>query len=159
MITYVKTGSRHVENTQLRSYIPSGLLTRLCSFRLPLVFIGESRACWAAFCLVRRCEKMARRMVRSKRGRFLHARYSQIAGKMRKTYNKRWSTSYHSSEFNVVFFNFTFHICTPLHYKLCMYIHYKLFYMVQRFLPTPFGEGALICIPGAVEFFKCSFNT
>ena len=40
---------------------------------------------------VRRCENMARWMVCSKRGRFLLARYSQIARKIRKINNKRWS--------------------------------------------------------------------
>ena len=40
------------------------------------------------FGFVRRCEKIARRMVRSKRGRFL---LRQIARKMEKMYNKRWS--------------------------------------------------------------------
>ena len=46
-------------------------LTHLGSFRLSLVCIDGSRTCWAALWFVRRCEKMARWMVRGKRGRFL----------------------------------------------------------------------------------------
>ena len=42
------TSLRHVRNTQLGSSTPSGLLTRLGSFRLPLVCIDESSTCWAA---------------------------------------------------------------------------------------------------------------
>ena len=78
---------RHVGSTQLGSSIPCGLLTRLGSFRLPLVCIDGSRTCWTALWFVRRCEKMARWMVRGKRGRFLLAWYPQIARKMGKMCN------------------------------------------------------------------------
>ena len=71
MLHHGKTSSGHVGSTQLRSSTPCGLFTRLGSFRLPLVCINGSRTCWAALWSVRRCEKMARWMVRGKRGRFL----------------------------------------------------------------------------------------
>ena len=72
-ITYGKTGtdSRHVGSTQLRSSTSYGLLTRLGSFRLPLVCIDGKRTCWwAALLFVRRCEKMVQWMVRNKRENF-----------------------------------------------------------------------------------------
>ena len=72
-ITYEKTGLRHVGSTQLGSFTPCGLLTRLGSFRLSFVCIDVSRTSWAALWIVRRCEKMARWMVHSKRRRFLPA--------------------------------------------------------------------------------------
>jgi len=53
-IKYGKTSSGHVGSTQLASSTPRGLLTRLGSFRLPLVCIDGSRTCWAALWLVRR---------------------------------------------------------------------------------------------------------
>ena len=59
-IKYDKIGLRHVGGTQPGSSSPSGLLTRLGSFRLPLVFIDGSHTCWAAFWFVWRCEKMVR---------------------------------------------------------------------------------------------------
>ena len=83
-------GSGHVGNTQLGISTQCDLLTRLGSFRSPLVCIDGSRNCQVTLWFVRRCEKMARRMVRSKRGRFLLMLYSQITRKMRKMYNKRW---------------------------------------------------------------------
>ena len=48
------------------------------------------RTCWTALWFIRRCEKMARWMVRSKRWRFLLTWYSQIVRKMERIYNKRW---------------------------------------------------------------------
>ena len=78
-------------NTQLGSPTPSSLLTKLDIFRLILVCIDGSRTCWAALWFVRRCEKMSRWMVRSKRGRFLLSWHSQITRKMGKMCNKRWS--------------------------------------------------------------------
>ena len=66
------------------------LLTRFCFLRLRLFYNDGSRICWVALWFVRRCEKMARWMVRSKRGRLLLAWYSQIIRKLSKTYNKRW---------------------------------------------------------------------
>ena len=58
---------------------------------ITIVCIDGSRTCLAVFWFVRRCEKMARWMVRSKGVRFLLAWYSQIARKMEKIYNKRWN--------------------------------------------------------------------
>ena len=86
-----KTGSRHVESTQLGNSTVCGLLTRLGSFRLPLVCIDGSRTSRPAFWFIWRCEKMARRMGRSKREIFLLEWYSQIPRKMRKMCNKPWS--------------------------------------------------------------------
>ena len=92
-ITYDKSDSRHVGSTKLRNSTPCGLFTRLGSFRLPLVCIDGSRICWATlWFFIRRCEEMARWMVRSKRAKFLRAWYSQIIRKMGKMYTKRWST-------------------------------------------------------------------
>ena len=77
-----------------------------------------SRTCCAVLCFVRRCEKMARWVVRSKRGRFLLTWYSQIARKMGEMYNKRWSVLWikyfcPSSEFNVFWERKSaFHTCT-----------------------------------------------
>ena len=87
-MTHNKTDAQHVRSTQLgvRLTHQTWLLPIL-----PLLCVDESRTCWTALRFVRRCEKMARWMVRSKRGRFLLAWYSQIARKMRKMYNKRWS--------------------------------------------------------------------
>ena len=110
-ITYrfAKTDSWLIGSTQLGSSTPFNLLIRRDSFRLRLVCTDRSPTCWAAFWFVRRCEKMARWMVHSKRGWFLLTWYSQIARKVGKTYNKRWSILwikqffYHFSEFNVLF--------------------------------------------------------
>ena len=77
-----------------------------------------SRTCWAALWFIRRCEKMARWTLRSKRERFLLAWYSQISRKMGKMYNKRWSILwikhfFHSSKFNVFFKKkISFYTCT-----------------------------------------------
>ena len=86
-----KSGSRHIGSTQLGSSTLCGLLTRLDYFRLSLISTNRSRTCWAELWFVRRCEKKYRWMVRSKRGRFLLTWYSQIAQKLGKLYNKRWS--------------------------------------------------------------------
>ena len=47
-IIYEKISSRDVGSTLLGSSTSCGLLTRLCSFQLPLVCIDESRTWWAA---------------------------------------------------------------------------------------------------------------
>ena len=86
-ITHGKTGSRHVGGIQLESYTSCGLLTRLGSFRLPLVSIDGSYTCWATVWFARRCEKMTQWMVRIKREILLLAWYSQITRKMGKMDN------------------------------------------------------------------------
>ena len=45
---YSKTDSRYVGSTQLGSSTQCDLVTRLDSFRLPLVCIDDSRTCWAS---------------------------------------------------------------------------------------------------------------
>ena len=90
-IAYGKIGSRNVGGTQLVSFSPCGLFTGLGSFRLPFACIDWSRTCWVAPWFVRRCEKMVRRIVHSKMGRFLLAWYLHITRKMVKIYNKSWS--------------------------------------------------------------------
>ena len=64
---------------------------RLGSFQLPLVCINGSHTCWAALLFVRWYKKMIWWILFSKRGRFLLARYSEIAWKIWKMYIKWWS--------------------------------------------------------------------
>ena len=115
-ITYGKIGSRHVGSTQLKSYNPRCLLTRLGSFRSPLVCINGLHTCWAAIWFLWRCEEMSRWMFRSKKGRF----FTRVVRGMGKMYNKRWSilwitnTLYHSPNLTCFLRKKTaFHTCTP----------------------------------------------
>ena len=108
--------SRYVASIRLGSSTLCGLLTRLGSFRLPLLCIDESLTCWAALRFARRCEKRIRRMVRSKMGRFLPTWYSQT---MEKVCNKQWGILWtkHFLSFSRIYRFFwkklAFYICRP----------------------------------------------
>ena len=90
-VIYDKTGSQHLGSTHLGSSTTCNLFTKLGSFRLPLIWMDRSRTYRAALWFVRRCKKMARRMVCSKKGPLLLGGYSQVTRKMWKMYNKRWN--------------------------------------------------------------------
>ena len=70
-----------------------------------------SRTCWAEPRFLRRCEKMTRWMVCSKRGRFLLARYSHVTREMGKCRTNEGA--YFKLLFNVHIWKFTYHTCTP----------------------------------------------
>ena len=82
---------------------------------------------------------MARRLVRSKRGRFLLTWGSQIVRKMEKMCNKRRSTFYHSSEFNVSFRK------KP---------HSILVHLVNYVKATSRGERLEVCLRESGDIFK-----
>ena len=71
-ITYGKTGSLNLGSTQVASCTPCGLFTRLNSFRLPRLHRWVTHLL-SSLWFVRRYEKIAWWMVRSKRGGFLLA--------------------------------------------------------------------------------------
>ena len=89
----------------------------------------SSRICCTTLRFVRRCEKMARWMVRRKGGRFLLARYSQIARKMVKMYNKRWSMFW-IKHFFIILPNLTCFLDKDPHFILAYLVSFQMMHNI-----------------------------